>query len=141
MFPTCGDLTLDEAIRVVSTRHKTQVAKTRKSVPKFGGTVRQHRERKERSLRDVARCIGVSNAYLSFVERDLERPSERVVLALARELDADSDDYLELAGRASTGVLSYILRDGVSRALRDAMNNDVRPADVAEAIRQLRKSA
>jgi HTH-type transcriptional regulator, competence development regulator len=81
----------------------------------FGDFVRQRRERllesdPRFSLRRVAASIGVEPSYLSKVERgEQPPPSEKTIIALARELDEDPDVLLALAGKVS-GDLQAIIR-------------------------------
>ncbi len=97
----------------------------------FGATVRKTRERLRRqdarfSLRQVAGRVGIEPAYLSKIERgDVAPPSEATTVRLARELGADPDLLLALAGKVS-GDLQEIIRK--------------RPALFAELIRQLKEA-
>jgi HTH-type transcriptional regulator, competence development regulator len=80
----------------------------------FGDFVRQRRERLQESdprfsLRRVAASIGVEPSYLSKVERgEQPPPSERTIVALARELDEDPDVLLALAGKVSADLQKII---------------------------------
>jgi transcriptional regulator with XRE-family HTH domain len=51
-----------------------------------GAILRTHRERQERTLRDVAESARVSVAYLSEVERGRKEASSEVLLAVCRAL-------------------------------------------------------
>ena len=54
------------------------------------------------SLRRVAASVGIEPSYLSKVERgEQPPPSEKTILALARELGEDPDVLLALAGKVS----------------------------------------
>ena len=78
---------------------------------KFGWFVRQRREAKEISLRQMAKGIGVSPAYLSQVERGQSAPpTEDKVKAIAEILDLDADELLAVAGKVSSD-LTKIIRD------------------------------
>jgi transcriptional regulator with XRE-family HTH domain len=50
------------------------------------------------SMRRFAEIVGISNPYLSQIERGLRAPSERVVDAIARSLEMNANDLYELAG-------------------------------------------
>ena len=64
----------------------------------MGAILRRHRERKERSLADVALPAGVSAAHLSEVERGRKEISIERLLRLAGALEVTiADLYLELA--------------------------------------------
>jgi transcriptional regulator with XRE-family HTH domain len=78
----------------------------------FGALLRREREAKEIGLRDMARQIDVSPAYLSKVERgDFAPPAEGKVRAIAVILGQDADDLLLLSGRVP-GDLLEIIRKG-----------------------------
>lgn len=63
------------------------------------------------SLRKVAARIGVEPSYLSKVERGQEAPpSEKKIVALARELDEDPDVLLAMAGKVSSDLQELICR-------------------------------
>ena len=76
---------------------------------KFGWFVRQRREAKEISLRQMAKGIGVSPAYLSQVERGQSAPpTEDKVKAIAEILDLDVHELLALADKVSSDVTRII---------------------------------
>ena len=76
---------------------------------KFGWFVRQRREAKEISLRQMAKGIGVSPAYLSQVERgQCAPPTEDKVTAIAKILDLDVHNLLAVAGKVSSDVTQII---------------------------------
>jgi HTH-type transcriptional regulator, competence development regulator len=80
----------------------------------FGDYLRQRREQlyatdPRYSLRRIAASIEVEPSYLSKIERgEQPPPSERTVLALARELGEDPDVLLALAGKVSTDLQAII---------------------------------
>jgi transcriptional regulator with XRE-family HTH domain len=80
----------------------------------FGDYLRQRREKLQQddprfSLRRVAAAVGVEPSYLSKVERgEQPPPSEKTILALARELDEDPDVLLALAGKVSAELQQII---------------------------------
>ncbi len=81
----------------------------------FGDYVRQRREELREqdsrySLRQVAAAIDVEPSYLSKIERgEQPPPSEKTIVALARQLGEDPDVLLALAGKVS-GELQRIIR-------------------------------
>lgn len=95
----------------------------------FGDYIRERREALRASdarysVRQVAARIGVQPSYLSKVERSQQPPpSERTVVALARDLREDPDVLLALAGKVSSDLQEVIRR---------------RPKLFAEVIRQLK---
>jgi transcriptional regulator with XRE-family HTH domain len=66
--------------------------------PTLGQLIRRQRELHELSLRQMARAAGISNPYLSQIERGLREPSEQVLEAIARSLELSVDALYEQAG-------------------------------------------
>ena len=66
--------------------------------PALGEVIRRQRELNELSMRRFAAMAGISNPYLSQIERGLRAPSERVVEAIARSLATSADALYEQAG-------------------------------------------
>jgi transcriptional regulator with XRE-family HTH domain len=57
----------------------------------LGEIIRRQRELAELSMRQVAAMAGISNPYLSQIERGLRAPSEEVLRALAESLNVSAD--------------------------------------------------
>jgi transcriptional regulator with XRE-family HTH domain len=64
----------------------------------LGEIIRRQRELGRLSMRQFAQMAGISNPYLSQIERGLREPSERVVDAIARSLETSADVLYEEAG-------------------------------------------
>jgi transcriptional regulator with XRE-family HTH domain len=64
----------------------------------LGEAIRRHREANEISMRQFAQAAGISNPYLSQIERGLREPSQRVVDAIARSLEMSADALYAEAG-------------------------------------------
>jgi transcriptional regulator with XRE-family HTH domain len=64
----------------------------------LGEIIRRQRELNRLTLRQFAAMAGISNPYLSQIERGLRVPSEAVIDAIARSLKTDSDFLYEQAG-------------------------------------------
>ena len=76
---------------------------------KFGAFIRREREAKEIGLREMAKKIGVSPAYLSKVERDeFPPPAEDKVRKIAGILGLDADELLALSGRVASDLIDII---------------------------------
>jgi transcriptional regulator with XRE-family HTH domain len=65
------------------------VAEERES--SFGEYIRRQRELQELTMRQLADLVGISNPYLSQIERGLREPSERVVEAIADNLEMSAE--------------------------------------------------
>jgi transcriptional regulator with XRE-family HTH domain len=64
----------------------------------LGEAIRRHREANAVSMRQFAQAAGISNPYLSQIERGLREPSQRVVDAIARSLEMSADALYAEAG-------------------------------------------
>jgi transcriptional regulator with XRE-family HTH domain len=65
----------------------------------LGDYIRRQRELQELSLRQLADLVGISNPYLSQIERGLREPSEKVLDAIARGLEVSAEGLYEQGGR------------------------------------------
>jgi transcriptional regulator with XRE-family HTH domain len=65
---------------------------------RLGEIIRRQRELSELSMRQFASLAGISNPYLSQIERGLREPSERVLDAIASALQVSADTLYEQAG-------------------------------------------
>jgi transcriptional regulator with XRE-family HTH domain len=64
----------------------------------LGEIVRRQRELAELSMRQFATMAGISNPYLSQIERGLRQPSEQVAEAIASVLQTSVDALYQEAG-------------------------------------------
>ncbi len=64
----------------------------------LGEIIRQQRELSELSMRRFAELAGISNPYLSQIERGLRAPSDQVLDAIAKTLKVSVDALYEQAG-------------------------------------------
>ncbi len=64
----------------------------------LGAFIRQHRERSAISLRKLADVAGISNPYLSQIERGLRKPSAEILKRLARGLSISAESLYTQAG-------------------------------------------
>lgn len=66
----------------------------------FGDFIRQKREEAEIPLNDFARRIGISPAYWSRIERNMEKPpKDDLITKAAQELHLDLDEVFVQANR------------------------------------------
>ncbi len=108
---------------------REQVSTVREHVDRVAGTVadtaarsqvgdfiREQRSAAKVSLRELARAAGVSNPYLSQVERGLRKPSAEILSAIARGLSISAETLYEQAGildrrSGSAGTVAAIRAD------------------------------
>jgi transcriptional regulator with XRE-family HTH domain len=57
----------------------------------LGEFIRRQRELQELSMRQLADLVGISNPYLSQIERGLREPSDKVLEAIAENLQLSAD--------------------------------------------------
>jgi transcriptional regulator with XRE-family HTH domain len=69
-----------------------------KSASSLGEFIRRQRELSEVSMRQFAELVGISNPYLSQIERGLRAPSEQVLHSIAEGLQVSADTLYEQAG-------------------------------------------
>jgi transcriptional regulator with XRE-family HTH domain len=82
----------------------------------LGDFIRKQREQAKLSLRNLSKIAGVSNPYLSQIERGLRNPSAEILQAIAKALDLSAETLYVRAGildeRGDGDVESAIARDG-----------------------------
>jgi transcriptional regulator with XRE-family HTH domain len=67
-------------------------------VPSLGDYIREQRESAQVSLRQLARTAGVSNPYLSQIERGLKKPSAEILQQIAKGLRISAETLYVRAG-------------------------------------------
>ena len=82
----------------------------------LGEFIREQRRAGQLSLRKLSELSGISNPYLSQIERGLRHPSAEILQSIARSLSISSETLYERAGilepRATTGdLVAEIRRD------------------------------
>jgi transcriptional regulator with XRE-family HTH domain len=104
----------------------------------LGEIIRQQRELGEMSMRQFAQLAGISNPYLSQIERGLRAPSEHVLDGIASALELSVDALYEQAGVSPPGaerdvnaVLDAIAADTRLTARQRAALREVYEAFVA----------
>lgn len=85
----------------------------------LGEWIRAQRELQQLSMRQMASMAGISNPYLSQIERGLRAPSDQVLEAIAASLRTSADALREEAGVPKED-------EGRSSAVVDAINGDAR---------------
>ncbi len=101
----------------------------------LGSYIREQRKRGEYSLRHLAKLAGVSNPYLSQIERGLRKPSAEILQAIAKALKISAESLYIKAGileeREELGNLEVAI-------LRDAWLNERQRAALLEIYRSFR---
>lgn len=90
--------------------------------PDLGTFIRQQREIAQQSIRDLAKRAGVSNPYLSQIERGLRKPSAEILQQIARALEISAETLYERAGMLDP-------KEAQGNAVVDAVANDIRLND------------
>jgi len=75
-----------------------------RSAAALGEIIRQQRELAEISMRQFAELAGISNPYLSQIERGLRAPSQKVLDGIASALQISADALYEQAGVTPPGA-------------------------------------
>lgn len=85
------------------------------AVEDIGSYIRGQREGAQVSLRQLARLAGVSNPYLSQIERGLRKPSAQILQQIARGLRISAEALYVQAGileeRPVSAVVDAVLTD------------------------------
>ena len=95
----------------------------------IGSFIRAQREAAQVSVRQLAEKAGVSNPYLSQIERGLRKPSAEVLNQIAKALRVSAEVLYVQAG---------ILEPSESNAVRDAIVTDMA---ISERVRQAARAA
>ena len=88
--------------------------------PTLGSIIRRQRELAALPMRQLADAVGISNPYLSQIERGLREPSEAVLDAIAQSLDTTADALYVQAGFVSPDEERADGAGGVLDAIADA---------------------
>ena len=85
-------------------------------VGSIGEYIRQQREQAKISMRQLASAAGVSNPYLSQIERGLRRPSAEILQQIAKGLRISAEALYVQAGiledrQSESGVRTAVLAD------------------------------
>jgi transcriptional regulator with XRE-family HTH domain len=99
------------------------------SVHDLGGYLREQRQAAQLSLRQLSEVAGVSNPYLSQIERGLKRPSAEILQQLAKGLEVSAESLYVHAG-----ILDERREHGAGAVdTRSAINADRRLSDRQKA--------
>jgi transcriptional regulator with XRE-family HTH domain len=117
-----------------------------RSAVALGEIIRQQRELAELSMRQFAELAGISNPYLSQIERGLRAPSEQVLEGIASALKVSADALYHQAGVAPPGeepesnaVLNAVAADPRLTARQRSALKEVYEAFIATSPQQPRR--
>jgi transcriptional regulator with XRE-family HTH domain len=79
----------------------------------LGSFIRQQRERANLSLRRLADTAGISNPYLSQIERGIRKPSAEILSRLSRALEISANSLYSMAGFLDETTQSPTITDAV----------------------------
>ena len=82
----------------------------------LGEFIRTQREIARLSVRRLAESAGVSNPYLSQIERGLRKPSAEILQQIAKALQISAETLYERAG--------FLVPDANARGVREAIGRD-----------------
>jgi transcriptional regulator with XRE-family HTH domain len=119
-----------------------------RSAAALGEIIREQRELAEMSMRQFAQIAGISNPYLSQIERGLRAPSQHVLDGIASALKMSADALYEQAGipvpgddeALTSSVLEAIDEDPLLTSRQRAALREVYQAFVAVPQRARRRS-
>ena len=83
------------------------------NVSAIGAYIREQREQARISLRQLAQSAGISNPYLSQIERGLRRPSADILQQIAKGLRISAEALYVQAGFLEDRPLGSIVREAV----------------------------
>lgn len=97
-------------------------------VRNLGDYIREQRSAAQISLRQLAALAGVSNPYLSQIERGLHQPSVRVLKQISDALNVSAETLM-----AQAGLIDAVAADAVDGS--DSVQAGPKPPPTEDAIR------
>lgn len=91
----------------------TEEATQNEDLNQIGSFIREQRERSKMSLRRLADKAGISNPYLSQIERGLRKPSAEILKALARGLSIQAESLYIQAGLLDDTSVPTSVREAI----------------------------
>ncbi len=107
-------------------------------VSRIGGYIREQRESSKLSLRRLAQESGISNPYLSQIERGLRKPSAEILQQIAKALRISAEQLYVQAGLledrdTSLAVETAVLADPILSERQKRVLLDIYASFMAEA--------
>ena len=98
-----------------TSKDKIDLAAGRMKLGELGSFIREQRRGARLSLRKLSDLAGISNPYLSQIERGLRKPSAEILQAIARALSISSETLYVRAGileeNRDRDLIAEILKD------------------------------
>jgi transcriptional regulator with XRE-family HTH domain len=110
----------------------------RSRLDELGEYIRGRREAAELSLRNLAKLAGVSNPYLSQIERGLRKPSAEILQAIAKALEISSETLYVKAGILEERPGEHDVESAIAR---DPYLTEPQRAALVEMYRSFRRLA
>jgi transcriptional regulator with XRE-family HTH domain len=113
----------------------------------LGTFIRDQRRNARLSLRKLSEAAGISNPYLSQIERGLRKPSAEILQSIARGLRISAETLYERAGLlddrvSETDLVTEIMRDPtISERQKDALVSIYRSFQAETAAERDRSAA
>lgn len=107
----------------------------------FGQRLRELRKAKNLSQRDLAERVGLDFTYLSKIENEKMRPpSAEAIEKLAKELGANSDELLALAGKVPQDLGETLKTSkGARMFYRSAKDMNLSEEDWKKLLQELKR--
>ena len=106
-------------------------------LPDVGAYIREQRRNAQLSLRKLAERSGVSNPYLSQIERGLRQPSAKILKGIATALQVSAESLFTQAGILDGGPESRAT-DVLRAIFRDSDLTDGQRRELAETYERFR---
>ena len=105
----------------------------------LGAYIRNQRESAKLSLRNLAKLAGVSNPYLSQIERGLRKPSAEILHAIARGLSISAESLYVRAGILDERDVDLDLEDAIDRDPYLSESQKTAMVEMYRSFRRLQK--
>ena len=107
----------------------------------LGERIREIREEKDLSLRELAARIGVSAPFMSDVELGRRFPSDKVMLSIARALDTTLKELRQFDTRPPVKEFRKAAMEDPAYgfAFRRMINNNVSSGEILDFVQDLEK--
>ncbi len=106
----------------------------------LGDRIRKIRIEQEKSLRQLAKDLGVTPSYLSDIENDRRIPAESVLVKISRVLNLDINELMSLAGRFGEKAEKYVKKQPMAVQLfRRIAEKDLNEENLRHLLNHIEK--